>query len=310
MQIATDWLPDLLKYATGTSVLAAVLGWLLKHILETNSKADLKRFELDLKHSHEESLAAYQQQLEADLSRFRMGLKHSHDESLAAYKQKLETDAKSDERIRSEILLWANPILDAAISLQKRLENILRDGAHPALDPSFVQTDWSIASTYFVPSTLYLFGRYFCWIQLLRLELNFELFKSLKEMEEFFLRIDAVAKALGDYPPLHDDDGNPQYYKGDGNDTQVFRLQQQGIGELLAVRCKNGRACQSYAHFCSKLTDSKFNDARYESLFGPVFGLIDRLAPNQKRWRRLTAVNVALLALIDHCRAVLNIHRP
>jgi hypothetical protein len=110
MQTSTDWLFDFLKYITGTSVFAGVVGWLVKNYIETQSKADLKRFEL--------------------------GLKHSHDEALAAYKQRLSTEAKSNERIQHEIILWANPILDAAISLEKRLKNILEDHGYKALDPS------------------------------------------------------------------------------------------------------------------------------------------------------------------------------
>ncbi|HUK19734.1 MAG TPA: hypothetical protein VLW65_25115 [Bryobacteraceae bacterium] len=275
MPASTDWFADFLKYITGTSVVAAIAGWVLKHYIETQSKADLKRFELDLKHSHEESLASL--------------------------KQKLETQAKSDERIKREIVLWANPILDAAISLEKRLHNILKDEGYKALDPGYTPAEWSITSAYMVPSTLYLFGRYFCWIQLLRLELSFELFRSSKEKDEFFKSIDAVAGALGNYPPSYDAQNKPVYYDGDGSDTQVFRLQQQGIGELLTVRRKDGRACQSYAHFCSK-----FADATYQNLLGPVYRLIECVTPSQKRWRRLMAVDDALGRLIAHCNALLS----
>jgi hypothetical protein len=114
-----------------------------------------------------------------------------------------------------------------------------------------------------------------------------------------------VAQALGDYPPTHDANGNPVYYQGDGADTQIFRLQQQGIGELLTVRVDGQRLCQSYAGFCAKLAD-----VRYKNLLGPAYRLIDRLAPGQKRWHRLKTVDTALLELIEHCNRVLNLHRP
>ena len=274
----TDWLAEFLREITRTTVVVGVAGWLLKNYIETQSKADLKKFELDLK--------------------------HSHDESLATLKHKLETEAKSDERIRREIVLWANPILDASRSLERRLSNILKDDGYKALDPTYVHADWSITRDYFVPSTLYLFGRYFCWIQLLRLELNFELFRSHHEKEQFFQRIDAVAKALGDYPPSTDDSGKPVYHEGEGRDVQVFRLQQQGIGELLTVRRKDSQACQSYSRFWSKLS----SDA-YQYHLGPVSRLIDHVTPNEKRWQRLEAVHAAMLQLIDHCNQVLKLRR-
>jgi hypothetical protein len=134
--------------------------------------------------------------------------------------------------------------------------------------------------------------------------LSFELFRSLREKDEFFGQIDAVAKALGDYPPACDASGDPIYYTGDGSDTQVFRLQQQGIGELLTVRNQNNPACQSYARFCSRVTDPT-----YQTLFEPVYRLIDSVTPDQKRWNRLKAVDMALVQLINHCNTVLNLHR-
>ncbi len=90
-------------------------------------------------------------------------------------------------------------------------------------------------SGYFMASTLYQFGRYFCWIGMLEEELSFEVFRSHKEMDEFLAKVIAVSKALGDYtpqPPL----------SGNANDTQVFRLQQRAIGETLASREEERRA--------------------------------------------------------------------
>jgi hypothetical protein len=75
-------------------------------------------------------------------------------------------------------------------------------------------------------STLYLFGQYFCWIRMLEEELNFELFESQVEKDEFFFAVREVSKALSDFPPS---------YSCSGKDFQVFRLQQRVIGELCVV---------------------------------------------------------------------------
>jgi hypothetical protein len=266
-----NWLDEFFKQITSVAIAAGIVAWVAKQAIGTLLKADLEQFKLELK--------------------------HSHDLDLAAYKQKLEAEAKSDERIRREIVAWANPIQDAAIGLQKRLDNILNKEAYKALEPGYTHPDWKLSYDYVLPSTLYLFGRYFCWIQMLRLELSFELFRSQKEKVALFQQIDAVSGALGDY--------GPPEYTGAGNDTQVFRLQQQGIGELLAVRRNGKRACRGYEYFIAKISD-----AEYQNLFGPVFRLLDRLQRDEKRWKRLEAANGALQELIKHCEAVLQLPKP
>jgi hypothetical protein len=265
----TNWLNQFLAELSSVAVAAGIVAWIAKQAIGNLLKADLEQFKLDLK--------------------------HSHDRDLAAYRQKLEVEATSDERVRREIVAWANPIQDAAVSLQMRLDNILRHEGYWALHPGYTDPDWSISYDYFLASTLYLFGQYFCWIQMLRLELSFELFRSQADKVALFQKIDAVSKALGDYDP-------GQKYTGSGNDTQVFRLQQRGIGELFAIRRDGKRACRGYAHFLSKLPD-----AEYQRLFEPVSRLVDRLQEKEKRWQRLEATLAALQALIAHCEAVLKL---
>ena len=142
-------------------------------------------------------------------------------------------------------------------------------------------------------STIYLFAQYFCWIQMLRLELSFELFRSQKEMREFFIKIDEVSSKLGDMPPLYD---------GAGDDVQVFRLQQRGMGELLAARRRDRPACRSYAFFISKWPDKD-----YSKLYDPLFHLLDGLQPTDRRWKGLEATYSPLVELGKECDGLLKL---
>src|SRR6266571_5295276 len=99
---------------------------------------------------------------------------------------------EKENRIREEIVTWANPILGAVNDLEHRLENILCDYGYLALDKNKcdeINPNWSITYEYFTQSTLYLFAQYYAWIQMLREKLNFELFQSEQTKDEFFIAI-------------------------------------------------------------------------------------------------------------------------
>ncbi len=253
----TEWLNEFFQHLTSVAVAVGIVIGVGKLFFGHLLKADLEQMKLELK-------------------------------------QQLETESKSDERVRREIVAWANPIQDAALSLERRLDNILNYEGHKALTAGFTNPEWSITHDYFVQSTLYEFARYFCWVQMLRLELSFEMFRSLKEKSDLFEKIDAVSQALGDYdPPL---------YMGTGHDTQVFRLQQQAIGELLAVRRSGKRACLGYAQFLAKLTDPQ-----YQAALAPLHRLVDGLQSGEKRFERLKATHGAADKLVAQCEETLKL---
>src|SRR4051794_8965083 len=49
----------------------------------------------------------------------------------------IETEQEKQERIRQEIIRWANPILGAVTDLEARLRNILDDDGYLALSQSY-----------------------------------------------------------------------------------------------------------------------------------------------------------------------------
>jgi hypothetical protein len=259
------------------------IGWLVKQAISSLLKAEGEKYKADLKRENDKEILRAKDELA---------------KGIEAYKQQLVAVAKSDDRIRSEILAWANPILDAVNGLESRLRNILTTKGYEALEPGVSFREWSVTYDYFLQSTLFLFGQYFCWTQMLRQELSFEIFRSQKEMQDFFTKVDKVNSRLSDFPPVID--GGE--YDGTGKDAQVFRLQQRAMGEMLASRRGSRRACHSYAFFLTKLSDQNFSSA-----FEPLRKLLDKLQPGDRRWKRLEDTHTALLELEAECNRLLQL---
>jgi hypothetical protein len=266
-------------------LIIAALGWLGKQVISSLLKKESEKYKADLKKENDQEI---------------LRAKNELDRGMLVYKQELEIVAKSDDRIRCEILTWANPILESVNGLESRLQNILTTKGYKALEPGFSLPEWSVTYEYFLNSTLFLFGQYFCWTHMLHQELSFELFRSQREMKDFFAKVDEVNSKLSDFPPFFE--GQEKEYDGSGHDAQIFRLQQRAIGEMLAARRGNRRACRSYASFLAKLTDQDFRQA-----FDPVRRLVDKLQPEDRRWKRLVHAHTALTELQTECNRLLQL---
>jgi hypothetical protein len=128
-----------------------------------------------------------------------------------------------EERIRQEVLRWANPVLNAVQALESRLKNVLEEQLHPALNQKHggserpLDPDWAVSYDYVMPTTLFVFADYFAWVRLLQESLSLELFDSQTARGEFSASIWSVSKTLSDWP------GEAPESKG--QDSQVFALQ-------------------------------------------------------------------------------------
>jgi hypothetical protein len=213
---------------------------------------------------------------------------------------RFETEKERQERIRLEIVKWANPILAAVRDLKSRLENILDKAGYLALSSEYksqVNPNWSISYDYFMSSTFFVFAQHFAWVQMLQDELNFELFQSQQAQKEFFDAVHEVRSALGSFPPHH--------YECSGKDTQVFSLQQRAIGELLILREKDSWRCMSYPEFIERLNAS---GSILNQHLQPLRTLLDHLTPNDDcRWKRLDATRQALSKLETVCEKLLSL---
>jgi hypothetical protein len=208
----------------------------------------------------------------------------------------METEQEKQERIRQEIIRWSNPILGALKELNRRLRNILKDEGYLALSDSYkllVNPNWSITYEHFMNSTLFLFGQYFAWVQMLQERLSFELFQTQQDKDGFFDAIDEVGKTLARFPTE---------YQCSGQDTQVFGLQQRSIGELMTIRNEEGnRQFMSYPDFLCKLDEPQFSQH-----FMPLRALLEDVKPSDEcRWRGLQETRKALEELQAHCNRLL-----
>lgn len=213
------------------------------------------------------------------------------------HKLALDIEESKRERIRQEIVRWANPILGTVEDLEYRLKNILQNGGYRALSnecDGMLNPNWSISYSYYMNSTLYLFGQYFAWIQMLNKELNFEIFQSQNEKDEFFKAIYKVSDSLGKFPAN---------VPCSGKDTQVFKLQQRTIGEIMIDPENNQPRCMNYSDFLVKLNETSFREH-----FEALGYLIEDLHPLQEcRWKRLIDTLSSLIELKECCKNILKL---
>ena len=212
---------------------------------------------------------------------------------------KLGLRITQEERIRQELIRWANPIVGSVEALQHRLDNILNSDGYLALSLRYKETtnpSWSISYDYFLQSTVYLFAQYFCNIRLLEEELNFELFRKQENKDKFFSKVHESGQALSKYPH-----GLLKELPTVG-DMQVFSLQQRALGEIMAIEHAKGWRCMRYSEFLSKWRDPDFRKN-----YDPLITFIESITPeHERRWQRLKIMYDALGELHTECDRLLS----
>jgi hypothetical protein len=289
-----DSLEAIIKFLGGSALLLAAVAWLARSVIKLRIDRDLKEFEHSLKKRADDELEAIKTRANKDLESLKDNLQRERD----AVNRAADVSRARDDRIRTEIQRWANPILDAVRALTSRLQNILHRQGNIALSETGSQaipTNWSISYDYFMPSTLYLFCQYFYWVRRLQGELTFELFTSHAEKDEFFERLWRVTDALGDWP------APPPACTG--MDQQLFTLQQRVLGESMFVR-QDDRRCMGYDEFKEIWEEQPLADH-----LAPLRAMLEKLSNDHRdcRWRRLEAVRVALDGLDQHCTKLLRL---
>ena len=264
------------------AVIVAAIVWLARSTIIHFFSRELEKFKLDIKAHHDRELES---------------LRHQYQLEAEKIKARIQSELSSDERIRQEIILWANPILNAVQTIDYRLDNILNHAGYLALDKNYDSSkniNWSITYSYFMNSTLYAFGSYFSWVRMLEEKLSFELFRSHTDKDNFFTALNAVMRALSTFPPP---------YSCSGRDIQVFRMQQIAIGEMLSKQAQKP-ACITYDEFLNNLQTPNF-----QQRLSPLRELLESLTPEDDcRWKRLQSTHEALKSLSELCRKLLNIN--
>lgn len=299
-----NWV-EVLKTLGSTTIIVAVLGFLAKTIIDHYFQSRIDTHKAHLEREAARELADARARVDRELASTKaradeilLAQKAEFDHQMETFKVELAGRSARVDRIRQEVVRWANPIFGSVIELRNRLNNILCNQGYLALSPQTqdqLNIDWSITYDYFLPSTVYLFCQYFCWVRLLEEKLSFELFRKHTEKDAFFSKVHAVGHKLSDYP-LEE----LKNVVGTG-DRQVFRLEQQVLGEAV-IASENGELrCLRYSEFLAK-----WPDAAFKRSLRPMTDFVDGLQPtNTHRWKRLELMAGALNELHNECDRLL-----
>ncbi len=134
--MAVDW-TGLFKTLGSTAIIVAAFAWLSKalfnHLLSRDIERFKARFAAELKNNYDKEL----EQFKANITK-----------ELEQYKTNITAQGLREERIRKEIIRWANPILGAVQELNSRLDNILDNSGYLVLSKNYerrINKDWSVS---------------------------------------------------------------------------------------------------------------------------------------------------------------------
>jgi hypothetical protein len=165
MIVEVNW-RDVLTQVGSTTVIVVCLGWLAKALFGHTLSRDIETYKSKLKGEADTYKSRLKSEVGKQLARIDREAKSALQEQQACFNHQMvdfqsgvTARAASAERVRQEIERWANPILDAANSLQSRLNDILKNQGYLNLSPKTKESSAkrSFDYNYFMPSTVFLF---------------------------------------------------------------------------------------------------------------------------------------------------------
>jgi hypothetical protein len=202
--------------------------------------------------------------------------------ALAAYITWFSERRKEAAQARAILAKYRDPILLATLDLQGRLYNIVRQGIRQWVDGGDQKRE------YLIQHSLFLFGRYFAWQQIMQYEVQFIRFSAEKQAR----RLKDILHRLGE--ALHRSDSAA----GLG---AIWFGYQQALGDLMVdVDQNNQRCCIGYATFQRRYRE----DEIFRSWFAPLAGDLENIARsepgvNDQRLQEVQHYLVELLKVLD-----------
>jgi hypothetical protein len=186
------------------------------------------------------------------------------------FEVRLPESLKSRQEVEEKVAHYSYPLLQAASDVELRIETVLTKGIRSNwLGSDVVQglragggflENTSEGLGYFYLSTLYVFARYFAWIEILRRETGFLEFPSgskSKELYQILHRINNAFRYSGLWQ-LSDEE------RQQANDySRLHRHLQSAIGEIMIVKQNGKLDCISFLEFVSKYKGSQGNQFRF-----------------------------------------------
>lgn len=189
---------------------------------------------------------------------------------------------KERREARLILLRYRNPILKASDALYGRIRNLL----------AMENRDWLSQSEYYRLSTLYVFGCYFAWMEILFGKLATLRMGNSKKERQLNVLLTQVEKAF-----------NNRSYFGDlafsaiPADTDVPKFACKALGELLVVERGGDREPRGFVGFCDTYRSDVEFRAWYSNLDCFLAGLTG--ASGQMKHDRLSIIGLSLIALIN-----------
>ncbi len=200
-------------------------------------------------------------------------------QDLAALNAKAQLELQAEERrMKQEDILahFRGPLIHATYDLQSRIYNILIN--------RFAQVDYDLANdrhpSYVVNNTLFVIAQYFCWMEIIRLEVQF-----------LDLGVEEETKQLGE---LRDNIYSLWQSQDPDQAFMVWAGEQRAIGECMISSGRQERECMGYSTFIEALESDKIHILR------DLEEDVKALAENPDHGReRLTKLQHALIDLLD-----------
>ncbi|MGI8685894.1 MAG: hypothetical protein ACR2MO_12560 [Acidimicrobiales bacterium] len=188
-----------------------------------------------------------------------------------------------EQQVEELMSRYREPLLRAAFDLQSRIYNIIKQG----FLVRYGRHGRDHEREYALDNTLFLFGEYFSWVEILRRDVQF---LDLGDVERNRLLVGCLEKirhTLADDREIKD----PSF--------RIFRGHQRALGELMISSDDDDgarRQCLGYAQFRAHLR----GNASFTEWFRPVADEVSALENNDApNCQRLTELQHALVDLID-----------
>ncbi|MEV0669430.1 hypothetical protein [Mycobacterium sp. NPDC050441] len=184
-----------------------------------------------------------------------------------------EAQSKAAQAARL-VARFRDPLLESAFDLQSRLYNTLSKRG---------TFSWPNDS-YYLPSSLFLVGQFFGWVEILRRDMLYSDIADVGEAKELIVRVRKIQDLFSQTSSKYQD------YR------YIYRVEQRAIGEIMIQGDGNGAALGTtigYATFRCRLDDDQF--ARWFSRFEA--GL--QTSPQPDNPDRLRAIQIAMVDLLD-----------
>jgi len=200
----------------GTSAAVLALGYLARNLLENRLRKDLE--------DHKALKRDWENQ------------------------RKIEMDEQAS--IRAAVKKYSKVILISAADLQDRLWHLCENQSKARKKVLLAEDDsaplygsWPMTKKHYLTGTMYLFARYFCWVEVLKSRVRFLEFNDDAKSSEFNYHLKRVERMLAE-TRLHAYSENRI-----STDKLLFQLMQSEIGENLRTEANGEIQCMPFHAF-------------------------------------------------------------